>query len=87
MNQEENQLLLEHARAIPAVGYAYAKILIYLEKHRHCIISHQVLPIEQIYSMSSAAIESTVKQIDYRTKIYAAQWNIKNDYFDLQISL
>ncbi len=37
-----------------------------------------VLPIEQIYSMSSGAIESTVKQIDHRTKISGAQWNIKN---------
>lgn len=27
MTEEENQLLIEHARAIPAAGYAYAKRL------------------------------------------------------------
>ncbi|MCC5656494.1 hypothetical protein LC608_05770 [Nostoc sp. XA010] len=27
MTEEENQLLIEHARAMPAAGYAYAKIL------------------------------------------------------------
>ncbi len=37
-----------------------------------------VLPIEQICSIGSGAIESTVKQIDRRTKISGAQWNIKN---------
>ena len=27
MTEEENQLLIEHARAMPGLGYAYAKIL------------------------------------------------------------
>lgn len=50
----------------------------YLEKHRHRIINYQYYQAEQICSIGSGAIESTVKQIDRRTKISGAQWNIDN---------
>jgi hypothetical protein len=51
---------------------------VYLEKHRHRIINYQYYQAEQICSIGSGAIESTVKQIDRRTKISGAQWNIEN---------
>jgi predicted nucleic acid-binding Zn ribbon protein len=41
----------------------------YLDKHRHCIINYQYYQAEQICSIGSGAVESTVKQIDRRTKI------------------
>lgn len=50
----------------------------YLEKHRHRIINYQYYQTEQICSIGSGAIESTVKQIDRRTRISGAQWNIDN---------
>ena len=50
----------------------------YLEKHRHRIINYQYYQAEQICSIGSAAIESTVKQIDRRTKISGTQWNLDN---------
>ena len=51
---------------------------IYLEKHRHRIVNYQYYQAEQICSIGSGAIESTVKQIDRRTKISGAQWKIEN---------
>lgn len=50
----------------------------YLEKHRHRIVNYQYYQAEQICSIGSGAIESTVKQIDRRTKISGAQWNVDN---------
>ncbi len=50
----------------------------YLEKHRHRIVNYQYYQAEQICSIGSGAIESTVKQIDRRTKISGAQWNVEN---------
>jgi hypothetical protein len=41
----------------------------YLDKHRHRIINYQYHQAEQICSIGSGAVESTVKQIDRRTKI------------------
>jgi len=38
----------------------------YLRKHRHRIVSYEVLPKEQICSIGSGAVESAVKQIDRR---------------------
>jgi hypothetical protein len=51
---------------------------IYLEKHRNRIINYQYYQAEQICSIGSGAIESTVKQIDRRIKISGAQWKIDN---------
>ncbi|BAY47589.1 hypothetical protein SAMD00079811_52070 [Scytonema sp. HK-05] len=51
---------------------------IYLEKHRHRIVNYQYYQAEQICSIGSGAIESTVKQIDRRTKISGAQWKVDN---------
>lgn len=51
---------------------------VYLEKHRHRIVNYQYYQAEQICSIGSGAIESTVKQIDRRTKISGAQWKIEN---------
>ena len=44
----------------------------YLEKHRHRIINYQYYQAEQICSIGSGAVESTIKQIDRRTKISGA---------------
>lgn len=50
----------------------------YVEKHRHRIVNYQYYQAEQICSIGSGAIESTVKQIDRRTQISGAQWNAEN---------
>jgi hypothetical protein len=50
----------------------------YLTKHRHRIVNYQVLSEENICSIGSGAVESTVKQIDRRLKISGAQWSLKN---------
>lgn len=50
----------------------------YLDKHRHRIINYQYHQAEQICSIGSGAVESTVKQIDRRTKISGAQWKQEN---------
>ncbi|WP_250124877.1 ISKra4 family transposase [Chroococcidiopsis sp. CCMEE 29] len=50
----------------------------YLNKHRHRIINYQYHQAEQICSIGSGAVESTVKQIDRRTKISGAQWKEDN---------
>jgi len=50
----------------------------YLQKHRTRIINYQYYQAEQICSIGSGAIESTVKQIDRRIKISGAQWKIDN---------
>ena len=50
----------------------------YLDKHRHRIINYEYYQTEQICSIGSGAVESTVKQIDRRTKISGAQWKREN---------
>ena len=50
----------------------------YLTKHRHRIVNYQVLSEENICSIGSGAVESTVKQIDRRLKISGVQWSLKN---------
>ena len=50
----------------------------YLDHHRHRIINYQYHQAEQICSIGSGAVESTVKQIDRRTKISGAQWKVEN---------
>lgn len=50
----------------------------YLNKHRHRIVNYQYYHAEQICSIGSGAVESTVKQIARRTKISGAQWNKEN---------
>lgn len=50
----------------------------YLERHRHRIINYQYYQSEDICSIGSGAIESTIKQIDRRTKISGAQWKAEN---------
>jgi len=50
----------------------------YLEKHRHRIINYQYYQAEQICSIGSGAVESTIKQIDRRIKISGAQWKREN---------
>ncbi len=50
----------------------------YLDQHRHRIINYQYHQAEQICSIGSGAVESTVKQIDRRTKISGAQWKVEN---------
>jgi hypothetical protein len=62
------------------------KFCAYLEKHRHRIINYYYFQTEQICSIGSGAIESTIKQIvgeaspkeNRRTKISGAQWKIEN---------
>ena len=52
--------------------------LAYLHKHRSRIPDYWYLQTEQISSIGSGAIESTVKQIGRRVKISGAQWNKQN---------
>ena len=50
----------------------------YLEKHRYRIVNYEQLSEDQICSIGSGAVESTVKQIDRRLKISGTQWLKKN---------
>ncbi|NES25150.1 MAG: ISKra4 family transposase, partial [Symploca sp. SIO3E6] len=50
----------------------------YLETHRHRIINYSYYQEEDICSIASGAVESTVKQIDRRLKISGAQWRVEN---------
>lgn len=50
----------------------------YLDKHRHRIINYQYHQAEQICAIGSGAVESTIKQIDRRTKLSGAQWKQEN---------
>lgn len=50
----------------------------YLDKHRHRIINYEYHQAEQICSIGSGAVESTIKQIDRRPKISGAQWKEEN---------
>jgi hypothetical protein len=50
----------------------------YLEKDRHRIINYYYFQAEPICSIGSGSIESTIKQIDRRTKISGAQWKSEN---------
>jgi len=51
---------------------------IYLNKHRHRIVNYEYFQEEQICSIGSGSIESTIKQIDRRTQISGAQWKAEN---------
>ncbi|MGD2181852.1 ISKra4 family transposase [Lusitaniella coriacea] len=50
----------------------------YVETHRERIINYYYYQQEEICSIASGAVESTVKQIDRRLKISGAQWNFDN---------
>ena len=50
----------------------------YLHKHHSPIPDYWYFQTEQISSIGSGAIESTVKQIGRRVKISGAQWNKHN---------
>ena len=50
----------------------------YLHKHRYRIINYQYYQAEAICSIGSGAVESTIKQIDRRTKLSGAQWKKEN---------
>lgn len=50
----------------------------YLQTHRHRIVNYDYYQTENICSIGSGAIESTIKQIDRRLKISGAQWNESN---------
>jgi hypothetical protein len=50
----------------------------YLENHRHRIVNYEYYQAEDICSIGSGAVESTIKQIDRRLKISGAQWNESN---------
>jgi hypothetical protein len=50
----------------------------YLQKHRHRIPDYWYFQTEQICSIGSGAVESSIKQISRRIKISGAQWNAKN---------
>ena len=46
----------------------------YLRKHRYRIVNYDYLQAEEICSIGSGAVESTVKQIDRRLQISGARW-------------
>jgi hypothetical protein len=48
------------------------------QNHRHRIINYDYYQAENICSIASGAVESTVKQIDRRLKISGAQWTSEN---------
>jgi len=50
----------------------------YLERHRDRLVNYQYYHTEQLCSIGSGAVESTVKQIDRRTQISGAQWKEDN---------
>lgn len=50
----------------------------YLRKHRHRIVNYNYYQQEQICSIGSGAVESTIKQISRRVKISGAQWKEEN---------
>lgn len=50
----------------------------YITKHRHRIVNYELLSTENICSIGSGAVDSSVKQIDRRLKISGAQGSIKN---------
>lgn len=50
----------------------------YVKKNRHRIINYNYYQEEEICSIGSGAVESTVKQIDRRVKISGAQWKEEN---------
>lgn len=50
----------------------------YLQNHAHRIINYAYYQAENIASIASGAVESTVKQISRRLKISGAQWNREN---------
>jgi hypothetical protein len=60
---------------------SYAQVgnfIAYLHKHQSRIPDYWYLQTEQISSIGSGAIESTIKQIGRRVKISGAQWNKHN---------
>jgi hypothetical protein len=50
----------------------------YLREHCHRIIDYSYFQENEICSIGSRAVESTIKQIDRRLKISGAQWNERN---------
>lgn len=50
----------------------------YLREHCHRIIDYSYFQENEICSIGSGAVESTIKQIDRRLKISGAQWNERN---------
>lgn len=50
----------------------------YLRTHHHRIINYDYYHAENICSVASGAVESSIKQIDRRLKISGAQWNREN---------
>ena len=50
----------------------------YLRTHSQRIINYSYYQEEEICSIGSGAVESTIKQIDRRLKISGAQWNEEN---------
>lgn len=50
----------------------------YLEKHRHRIVNYAYYQAEDICSIGSGVVESTIKQIGRRIQISGAQWKAQN---------
>ncbi len=50
----------------------------YLDKQRYRIINYGYFQAEQICSIGSGGVESTIKQIDRRLKLSGAQWKQEN---------
>jgi uncharacterized protein (UPF0218 family) len=50
----------------------------YLRNHRHRIVNYDHYQQQQICSIGSGAVESTIKQISRRVKISGTQWKEEN---------
>ena len=62
----------------PCQGSQAQNCCAYLEHHRARIVNYEFYHTEQLCSIGSGAVESTVKQIDRRTQISGAQWKADN---------
>lgn len=70
---DQTLALFEECKQKQAQNFAH-----YLRKHRHRIVNYDYFQAEQLCSIGSGAVESTIKQIDRRIQISGAQWNTEN---------
>ena len=70
--EETQKLFLKYSRP------QAQKFCNYLSKHSHRIVDGDRYYSNQICSIGSGAVESTIKQIDRRIKISGAQWKQEN---------
>lgn len=83
LQQAESELWQGHIDTVLALlancsGKQVQRFCKYLERHRHRIVNYAYYQAEQICSIGSGAVESSIKQIDARLKLPGAQWHSHN---------